>query len=94
MRTPSKRWSTAVVAVAAGHEHCGRAELVQPLGQLATRAVETGERLRLHEVRRHDGCEREEPADERVDSVVLEQLRAGARDHHRVDDERRRMVAR
>ena len=47
-----------------------------------------GERDRLVEVRRHDGRERKEPRDQHVDRVLEQQLRARARDHHRIDDER------
>ena len=43
---------------------------------------------RLHQVRGDDGREREQPIDERLDGIVLEQLRAGARDHDRIDHER------
>ena len=73
-----------------GHDHRRRAELVQPLGELAPRgAGPAGERLGLEQVRRHDRRQREEPPHEHVDRVVLEQLRARARDHDRIDDERR-----
>ena len=51
-----------------------------------------GQRLGLQQVRRDDGREREQPVDEGFDRVVLEQLRAGARNHHRVDDERHRVL--
>ena len=47
-----------------------------------------GQRLGLHQVRRDHGREREERSTSDLDGVVLEQLRAGARDHHRIDDER------
>ena len=77
-----------LLAVPARDDHRRCAELVQPLGELAARAVEAGERDRLVEVRRHDGRERKETRDQRVDRVVEQQLRARARDHHRVDDER------
>ena len=76
-----------IVAVPAGDDHRGRAELVDPLGELAPRA-RPGERLGLHQVRRDDRREREQPVDEHLDGVVLEQLRARARDHDRVDDQR------
>ena len=66
-----------LVAVAAGDDDGGRAELVEALGELAAvLAVEAGERLGLGQVRRHDRREREQPRDERLDRVVL---RAGAR---------------
>jgi hypothetical protein len=77
-----------LVAVAARHDDRGSAELVQPLRELAPRALEAGERDRFVQVRRHDRGERKEAGDERVDRVVEQQLRARARDHHRVDDER------
>src|SRR6266550_9083831 len=60
---------------------CGRVELSNSL------LLDPGEDLRLGKVGRHDGGEREEPLDQRLDRVVLEQLRARARDHHRVDDQ-------
>ena len=66
---------------------------MQPRGQLASRAVAPGQRPRLHQVRGDHRREREEPADEGGDGVVLEQLRARARDHDRVDDERHAPVA-
>ena len=78
-----------MLAVPAGDECRRRTELVQPFGQSTpVLHVEPGERLRLAQVRRHDGRERKEAPDERVDGVVLEQLRAGARDHHGIEDER------
>ena len=88
-RAPSKRWSTGVVAVAAGDER-GRARRARAsaLGQLAPRrAGHAGERLRLGQVRRHDRREREEPADQRLDRVVL---RAAARPSSRPSPDRRR----
>ena len=88
-RSPSKRWSTASLAVAAGDDHRRRAELVRAARPARAAApLAPGERLRLGQVRRHDRREREQPLDERLDRVVLEQPRARARDHHRVDDER------
>ena len=51
------------------------------------------ERAGLGQVRRHDRREREEPADQHLDGVVLEKLGTRGRDHHRVDDERGRMRA-
>ncbi len=90
---PSKRWSTAsspcppVTITAGAPSSCSRS------ASSRRERVEPGERPRLVEVRRHDGRERKELADERVDGVVLEQLRAGARDHDRVDDERHGMLA-
>ena len=77
-----------IVAVPAGDDHRGSAQLVEPLGQLAPRAAVPRQRLGLRQVRRDDRREREQPVDEHVDRVVLEQLRARARDHHRVDDQR------
>ncbi len=58
------------------------------------RRVDAGQRLRLGQVRRDDRREREEPPTSALDRVVLEQLRARARDHHRVDDERHRVPPR
>src|SRR5204863_5947139 len=89
---PVEKMVDGLVAVPAGHDNRGRPELVQPLGELAARSISARERLRLEQVRRDDGRERKEPPDERCDGVVLEQLRAGARDHHRVDDEGYRML--
>src|SRR5207253_9210026 len=51
-------------------------------------SAEAGKRLCLVEVRGNNGGERKEPADERVDGVVLQQPRSRARDHHGIDDER------
>ena len=48
----------------------------------------TRKRLRLAQVRRHDGRERKQARYERLDRVVLQQLRTRARDHHRIDDKR------
>ena len=77
-----------LLAVSAGDDDRG-AQLVQALRQLAARRSRPiGEHLGLTEVRRHDRREREQPPDEHVDSVVLEELRARARDHHGIDDER------
>ncbi len=77
------------IAVAARDERRGRAELDQSLGKLPSRrSGQAGQRLRLGQVRRHDRREREEPLDQRLDGVVLQQLRARARDQDRVDDER------
>ena len=83
-----------LVAMTAGDDHCGRAELVQALGELAARAVAPGQRLRLEQVRRHDGREREERADERrrprrLRAAVAPELAT----MHRVDDERHRVRA-
>ncbi len=80
-----------VVAVAAGDDHCRRAEVVQALRELAARRIGAGECLRLQQIRGHDGREREETADECAHGVILEQLRPGARDHDGVDDERHRV---
>jgi hypothetical protein len=80
------------LAVAARHDHRARPQLVNSLRKLGPRALPRRERLRLVQVRRHDRREGEEPRDERPDRVVLEQLRARARDHHRVDDERHRVL--
>ena len=84
---PVEEMVDRVFAVAAGDDHRGSAELVDPLGELAPRS-RSGERLGLHQVRRDHRRERKQPVDERLDGVVLQQLRARARDHHRVDDER------
>ena len=51
-----------------------------------------GERTGLVQVRRHDGRERKEPLDQRLDGVVLEELRARGSDHHGIDDERHGMA--
>ena len=76
-----------VLPVPAGDEHHRRTELVQALGQRApVLDVEARERLGLGKVRGHDGCERKQLRDERLHGVVLEQLGARARDHHRIDD--------
>ena len=83
------------VAVPAGDDRPRprRARAAAPRAR-ARGASTPGERLRLHQVRRHDRRERKEPRDERIDGIVLEQLRAGARDHHGVDDERNADAAR
>ena len=64
-RSPSKSWSTGSVAVAAGDDHGGRAELVRARSASSRRSASSGrhagERARLGQVRRHDGREREEP---------------------------------
>ena len=73
--------------MAAGHEDCRRAEFVDALRQLAARAGAAGKRLGLVEVRRHDRGEWEEARHERLDGVGLQQCRAGAREHDRIDDE-------
>jgi hypothetical protein len=52
----------------------------------------SGEDLRLGEIRGHDRRQREQPCDQRLHGVVLQKPRAGAGDHHGVDDERDRMV--
>ena len=81
------------LAVAAGDEHRGRTERVELLGEHATiLGVDLAERLSLVEVRRDHGRERKEQRDERLDGIVLEQLRAGGGDHDRIDDERHRML--
>ena len=77
-----------VLPMAAGDDGGRRTELVQPRGEHAARGVEARECLRLEQIRRHHGRERKEVPDQRFDGVVLEQLGAGARDHHRIDDER------
>ena len=43
---------------------------------------------RLLKVGRHDRRERKEARDQRVDGVVLQELRTRARDHDRIDDHR------
>ena len=91
-RVPSKRWSTGVVAVAAGDDRRPARRARASRSASSRRAPSrAGERDGLVQVRRDHRREREEPRDERADRVVLEQLRARARDHHRVDDERHRM---
>ena len=89
---PSKRWSTAGVAVAAGDDHGRRAELVQPLGELAPRCLAARERDRLGRFGVTTVASGNSRATSALDRVVLEQLRARARDHHRVDDERHRVL--
>ena len=44
------------------------------------------------QVRRHHRGERQQPAHEHLDRVVLEELRAGGGHHHGIDDERHRVV--
>ena len=75
-------------AVAARDDHGRSAELMEALGQLAPRAAAAGERLGLHQVGRDDRGQRKEPLDEHGDRIVLEQARAGAGNHHGIDDER------
>jgi hypothetical protein len=75
------------LAVAAGDDHRRRSESVDPLGQLALRSL-ARELLCLGKVGGDDRGQREEQADQRLDRVLLEQPRPGARDHHRIDDER------
>ena len=78
-------------AMAAGDDDGRRAQLMQPLGQLDARAVapvSATASIRFGVITAASGNSRD---DERVDGVRLEQRRAGARDHHRVDDERHGM---
>ena len=81
-----------VVAVPAGDDCGPRAQLVEPLRQRTTRRVETCERPGLEQVRRHDRRERKQPPEKCLDRIVLEQLRARARDHDGIDDERHRVL--
>jgi hypothetical protein len=85
-----------LVAVAAGDDDGRRAQPVDGFGELSAVGVlgvgHAREGARLVEVRRHDGGQREELADEDGDGVVLKELRAGGGDHHRVDDERDRLL--
>ena len=65
---------------------------MQPLGEIPARAGEPGQGDRLRQVRGDDRREREQQPDERLDGIVLEQLGARARDHHRIDDEGYRVL--
>ncbi len=56
---------------------------------LGPRGVGARERPRLGQVRRQHRRPRQDLAHERVARLGLEQLRAGLRDHHRVDHDRR-----
>ena len=89
-RSPSKRWSTGSpwppVTIAAGAPSSTSRSASSRFGPVAD------EQPRLDLVRRHHGCEGEEPRDQRCDGVLLQQPRARARDHHRVDHERHRML--
>ena len=89
-RSPSKRWSTGSpwppVTITAGAPSSTSRSASSRLGPSPT------SNSRLDLVRRHHGREREEPRDERCDGVLLQQPRARARDHHRVDHERHRML--
>ena len=90
---PSKRWSTAVSPWPPVTSAAAGSELDEALGQVAARrAGHPRQRLRLGQVRRHDRREREEAADQRLDGVVLQQLRARAGDHDRIDHERNGMA--
>ena len=82
--SPSKKWSPSPLPVTIAARG---AELDEPL-RLRGRVARADERRRLVGIRRHDRRQRKQARDERVDRVVLEQLRARARDHHRIDDER------
>jgi hypothetical protein len=81
-----------LLAVAARDNYRRRAEVVNRLGELSPVGVggvgHPRERAGLMEVRRHDDREREELADQHQHRVLLEELRAGRGDHHRIDDER------
>jgi hypothetical protein len=76
-----------ILAMPTGDDHSRSAELVDPLGQLAPGSL-AGEHLGLHQVRGDDGRQREQPFHEHFHRIVLQQLGAGARDHHRIDHER------
>src|SRR6266545_5783506 len=80
------------LAVPAGNDHGRCPEFVNSPGELSPGATAAGKRLRLEQVRRDDRRERKEPGHQDLDSVVLEQLRARARHHHRVDYERQAVV--
>ena len=73
-------------AVPAGHEDGRCAELVDALGQLSS-STAADECLGFMEVRRHHGGEWKKTRHECFDSVGLEESRAGAREHDRIDDE-------
>ena len=92
MLAPVEEMVGRLLAVPAGDDRRPRAEPHERLGQLGRRRVRPRQCPRLEQVRRHHGREREEPADEHLHRVVLEQPRAGARHHHRIDDERQRML--
>ena len=79
------------LAVSAGDDRRRRSESVDPLRQLRlgnSLLLDPCKNLRLGEVRRHHRREGEKPLDQRLDGVGLEQLSTGARDHHRIDDQR------
>jgi hypothetical protein len=78
----------ALPGVPAGHDYRPRPKRVDPLGELPLRRRSAREDLGLGHVRRYHRREREQPANVPFDRVVLQQLRAGARHHDRVDDER------
>ena len=70
-REPSKRWSTASSPWPPVTITAGGAELVQPLGELLPRRLDARERLRLGQVRRDHGREREQPRRRALHGVVL-----------------------
>src|SRR5262249_58498025 len=76
------------VAVAACDDHGRGPEVMDPLGTGLLRSRASDKNVRLRKIRRHDGGEREYPLDKRLDRVVLEQPRAGARHHDGIDDQR------
>jgi SAM-dependent methyltransferase len=83
-----------VSAVASGHDHRRSPESVQALGELvAILCGSAGESLRFLQVRRYDRRQREEPAHERSDCVLLQESCSGARHHHRVDHQRHPVVS-
>jgi hypothetical protein len=86
-----------LAAVAAGDDHRRGPEPSQHLCQFVTRpgtwslgAARKG--LCLGQIRRHDGREREQPVDERLDGIVLKEPGAAGRDHDRIDYEGHGMV--
>ncbi len=85
---PSKRWSTAAspcppVTIAAGAPSSCSARRARAAARRDPVSARASSRFGVTTVA--SGKSRPH---ERVDRVVLEQPRAGARDHHRVDDER------
>src|SRR2546426_6176202 len=76
-----------LVAVASRHDNGPRAEIVQTLGKITPRPRCPCKYFRLLQVRRDDGREWKQPPHQGLDRVVLQELCAGARDHHRIDDQ-------
>ena len=80
----------------AGDDHGGGTQRVDLLGELLTIRVvgvgHTGKRAGFVQVRRHHRREREQPADENLDGIVLQELGTGGRHHHGVNDKRDTMT--